>query len=197
MEPPLDIDPKRTALLVMDCQESTMPFLPIGERERVLRAIQQVASECRRAGLLVIYVYVQFRRGYPEISERNAVFMAIKKDGRLQEGEPGTQICSQIAPQPGDIVLTKKRISAFAGSDLEVVLRSKGIDTLVLCGVSSTGCVESTARFAVDMDYRVIVLADSCADLKGVETHQIAMKVLLPRIAIVCSNGVFLGVLRS
>lgn len=87
--------------------------------------------------------------------------------------------------------MSKKRISAFSGSDLEVVLRSRGIDTLVLTGVSSLGVVESTARAALDLDYRLLVLGDCCSD-PDPEANEIAIVHLLPRISTVCSTDEFI-----
>src|SRR3990172_7912803 len=144
----LDLSPQTTALLVMDCQQGIVGTLVTVEKEKVLTNVARVIGVARGGGIPIIYVVVQFREGSREISERNVVFGGIKQGGRFKGGAPDTQICSEIAPQPGDLVVVKKRISAFTGSDLEVLLRARGIDTLVLTGVSSRGVVESTARFA-------------------------------------------------
>jgi nicotinamidase-related amidase len=75
-----------------------------------------------------------------------------------------TEIHPAIAPQPTDIVVTKRRVSAFRGSDLEVVLRAQGISHLVLCGIATSGVVLSTLREATDNPYQLTVLADCCVD---------------------------------
>lgn len=188
----LEIDPKSSALLVMDCQVNIVSSLVPSEREKVLTNLAKAIGAARRAGIPVIYVVVQFREGYPEISPRNILFSGIKEAGRLQEAAPDARICEEIGPQPGEVIVTKKRISAFTGSDLEVVLRSKGIDTLVLTGVSSLGVVESTARFAFDQDYRLFVLGDCCSD-RDPEANEIAITRLLPRITTVCSAEDFVA----
>ncbi|MDP2728005.1 MAG: cysteine hydrolase, partial [Dehalococcoidia bacterium] len=188
----LDVTRKTTALLVMDCQEGIVGALAPSEREKVLTNLSRAITGARKAGIPIIYVVVQFREGYPEISERNINFRSIKESGRLREGAADAKICRELSPQPGDVVVTKKRISAFTGSDLEAVLRSKGIDTLVLTGVSSLGVVESTARFAFDMDYGIYVLGDCCSD-SDPEANDIAVKRLLPRISTVCSADDFIA----
>jgi nicotinamidase-related amidase len=77
---------------------------------------------------------------------------------------PTTQIHEAIAPQDGDIVVRKQRVGAFSTTDLHEQLQARGIDTLLLAGISTSGCVHSTVLDAFDRDYRVIVLADACAD---------------------------------
>jgi len=186
----LDLNPGTTALLVMDCQEGIVESLLPSEKARVLAHVARAIDAARKAPIPIIYVVVQFREGYPEISERNVVFSGIKQGGRLKEGAPDAQICPAIAPQPGDLVVTKKRISAFTGSDLEVILRANGIDTLVLTGVSSRGVVESTARCAFDLDYRIVVLGDCCSD-RDPEANEIALQWMLPWVSTVAATSDF------
>jgi nicotinamidase-related amidase len=186
----LDINVKTTALLVMDCQEGIVGSLVPEEKEKLLRNLGKAIQAARAAGMTIIYIVVQFREGYPEISEKNMVFRAIKETKGLQEGTPGSRICAELSSKPGEVIVTKKRISAFSGSDLEALLRAKEVDTLVLTGVSTLGVVESTARFASDMDYRIIVLGDCCSD-RDLEAHQAALKWFLPRITVVSSASDF------
>lgn len=187
----MNLNAQSTALMVMDYQNGIVASLKPAESQRVLKNVQKVVSASRKADIQIIYVVVHFREDYPEVSSRNALFWGVKGAGALKEGNPDADICEQIRPQPEDIVVTKKRIGAFAGSDLEVILRSRGIDTLVLAGISTLGVVESTARYAVDMDYRVIVLEDCCSDPEP-EAHQAAAKWVLPYITTVCSSQDFL-----
>src|SRR3984893_11582047 len=99
--------------------------------ERVNKAI----TAARAAQIPVIYVVVAFRPGYPEISPRNKSFSAIKQQqSSLQAAMTATEIHPAIVPHPTDIVVTKRRVSAFSGSDLDVVLRAQDISHLVLCG---------------------------------------------------------------
>jgi nicotinamidase-related amidase len=97
-------------------------------------------------------------------------------------GDPATEIHPDIAPREGDVVVTKRRVSAFAGSDLEVVLRSLGAETLVLAGIATSGVVLSTLRQAADLDYRLVVLADACLD-RDPEVHRVLIEKVFPRQA--------------
>lgn len=144
-----------------------------------------MVKAARAAGEPVIYVRVAFRDGTPEISPSNRTFSALARSG-LSETDPSTQIHPAVAPQPGDIVVTKRRVSAFSGSDLEVILRSLGIGSLTLAGVATSGVVLSTLRQAADMDYQLTVLRDGCAD-RDPEVHQVLLDKVFPRQAAVLS----------
>jgi nicotinamidase-related amidase len=186
----LEISSKTTALLLMDCQEGIVGSLVPQEKEKLITNLTRAIKAARKASIAIIYVIVQFREGYPEISERNIIFKSVKENNRLREDAPDSKICQEFSPERGDIVVIKKRISAFSGSDLEGILRARGIDTIVLTGVSSLGVVESTARFAFDMDYKIIILGDCCSD-KDLEAHNITLKWLFPRISTVSSVSDF------
>src|SRR5438309_2204203 len=150
----------RSALLIMDVQpEMVARFGDPGLIQRLARA----AGAARAAGVLVIYVKVGFREGHPEVSPRNRLFAAVAQTGGFVEGR-SSELHPSLAPQPGDVVLTKRRVSAFAGSDLDVVLRAGAIDALVLGGIATSGCVLSTLRQAADLDFSLTVLADGCID---------------------------------
>lgn len=136
----------------------------------------------RTTGVPVIYVRVAFRPGYPEVSAANKSFSALARTGGMGEADPSTQVHERVAPQAGDVVVVKKRVSAFAGSDLDVVLRAKDIDTLVLTGIATSGVVLSTVRQAADLDYRLVVLSDGCADLDP-EVHRVLTEKVFVRQA--------------
>ena len=173
-----------TALLVMDVQQGIVDRFA-GD-EGYLPRLAAAVEAARDAGIRVIYVVVGFRSGYPEVSERNKSFAAISGTGRMTDGDPGSAIHPAIAPTSGDIIVTKRRVSAFAGSDLEVVLRAGGIDHLVLAGIATSGVVLSTLRQAADLDYRLTVLADGCLDADP-EVHRILTEKVFPRQADVVS----------
>jgi nicotinamidase-related amidase len=101
-------------------------------------------------------------------------------------GSATTAIHDAVAPAPGDIVVTKRRVSAFAGSDLDLLLRSLGISSLVLTGIATSGVVLSTLRQAADLDYRLTVLADGCLD-NDPEVHRVLTEKVFPVQATVCT----------
>jgi nicotinamidase-related amidase len=165
------------------------------ERQEILleRAEASLAA-ARRAALLVIFVVVRFREGYPEVSPRNKRFSALKAAGRLREGTSGAEIHARLAPRSGESVVTKRRVGAFSTTDLEAILRAHGITTLALSGIATSGVVLSTVRWAADLDYRLIVLADACAD-RDDEVHRVLTEKVFPAQATVLSTQAFLGLL--
>ncbi|KAB8145700.1 cysteine hydrolase [Chloroflexia bacterium SDU3-3] len=173
---------ERPALLVMDMQRNIVSRL--GD-EALLARVSAAAAAARNIAIPVIYVAVRFREGYPEVSERNKMFGGIRQRGGGEDAS-ATEIHPAVAPQPGDLVVEKRRVSAFAGSDLDVLLRAKGVDTLILCGIATSGVVLSTLRYAADLDYRLCVLADGCAD-GDPEVHRVLLEKVFPRQADVLS----------
>jgi nicotinamidase-related amidase len=171
-----------TALLIMDIQESIVSRL--GEAGTpVIRSISSAIAAARSAGLPVIYVVVGFRKNFPEISPDNKSFSAIRQNPGMVAGlEEPIAIAAGVAPRPGDVVVTKRRVSAFAGSDLEVVLRGQQIRHMVLTGFATSGVVLSTLREAADKDFQLTVLSDCCADMDA-EVHQILVGKVFPRQA--------------
>jgi nicotinamidase-related amidase len=180
-----------TALLVMDVQVGVVERVAEGS-ESLLAVVGRAAAAARSAGIKVIYVQVAFRPGAPEISGRNRTFSAIASSGRMSLSDPATQIHPAVAPKSDDIVITKKRISAFAGSDLEVVLRSLSVESIVLTGIATSGVVLSTLRQAADMDYEITVLRDACADTDA-EVHRVLLDKVFPRQANVLGIDEWIG----
>ncbi|HEY1466288.1 MAG TPA: isochorismatase family cysteine hydrolase [Acidimicrobiales bacterium] len=176
-----------SALLVMDIQNGIVDRVPDGS-ESLLAALDRTTTAARRAGVPVIYVRVAFRPGGTEISRKNKSFSAIGSAGGMGLDDLATQIHPAVAPAPDDIVVVKKRVSAFAGSDLDVVLRSLEVDSLVLTGIATSGVVLSTLRQAADMDYQLAVLHDGCADADP-EVHRVLLDKVFPRQASVLSVG--------
>lgn len=161
------IDPAHTALLSMDCQVGIVSIYTKGDKEAFLARAASALGHARSAGIKVIHVQVGFRPGLPEVSSRNALFGAIKSSEQHQKLFQGTlgRIPAEIAPKEGEIVITKHRVSAFAGTALGVILRANDIDTLVLFGIATSGVVLSTLLEASDADFRLAVIKDCCADL--------------------------------
>jgi nicotinamidase-related amidase len=174
------MDAARTALLVMDVQDGVVQRLGSDEMlERIAAAI----AAARAASVRVIYVQVGFRAGYPEISARNRTFSGLADSGAFVEGEQ-VRIHDSVAPRSGETVVTKRRVSAFAGSDLDVVLRAAGVVSLVLTGIATSGVVLSTLRQAADLDFELTVLSDACAD-RDEDVHRVLTEKVFPRQALV------------
>jgi len=172
------MEPERTALLIMDMQLGIVER--IGDSGLIGR-IAVAAAAARRVGVRVIYVTIAFRAGFPEVSPRNPTFSRLRQSGSFIEG-PASQIDAALAPQPGEVTVTKRRVSAFAGSDLDYVLRAGEITALVLAGIATSGVVLSTLRQAADLDFALTVLADGCAD-GDEEVHRVLTEKVFPRQA--------------
>lgn len=95
---------------------------------------------------------------------------------------PATQVDERVAPHEGDITVRKVRVGPFGTTDLDVLLRDRGVDTLIFAGISTSGVVLSTVRDAHDRDYRLLVLADACADREA-DVHSFLVERIFPRQA--------------
>lgn len=192
----LTIDKGKTAVLIMDCQNEIVALLPQDRQEMVLQKASRVLTRSRQIGLPVIYVVVGFREGYPELSLRNKTYVPIRENNRLIAGSMGTEIRSEVAPKKGEIVVTKRRLGAFSTTELGAALSAKDINTLVIMGVATSGCVLSTVRWAADMDYRLIVVSDGCAD-RDEEVHRVLTEKVFPRQATVVTAEEFISTLNK
>jgi nicotinamidase-related amidase len=169
-------------LLVMDFQNGIVERIT---DPPVLAAADSAVQAARTHGIPVMFVRVAFRPGYPETAEANKSFGAISQAGdAYTEDHPATQVHEALKPLPDEPVVVKRRVSAFSGSDLDVLLRAAKADTLVLAGIATSGVVLSTLRQAADLDYRLTVLSDACAD-SDPEVHRVLMEKVFPRQALV------------
>jgi nicotinamidase-related amidase len=171
---------QNTALLVMDMQTAILAMLP--DTKALIENVTKAMAHARSNSIPVIYVVVGFRQGTPEISLNNKGFSANKERFANADMDDFVKIAPAVAPQAGEITVTKRRVCAFTGSDLEVILRTKGIQHLVLGGVATSGVVLSTVREAADKDYRLTVLSDCCAD-GDEEVHRVLTTKVFPRQA--------------
>src|SRR5262249_17479814 len=133
MPPRLTLDPARTAVLSMDLQTAIVGIYAKDQESPLLERIAHVLARARSLGMRIIHIQIGFRPNLPEVSSRNTLLATIKnspKHQQLFQGAAG-DIHPAIAPQGDDIVIVKHRVSAFSGTDLEMILRSNDIDMLV------------------------------------------------------------------
>ncbi len=198
---PVPIEPGRTALLIVDVQYlDAHPDYGLARmaKERgqfevwghffetlpgVVKNIQSLQRAFRRVGMEVIFVkiqsYTQDGRDFsPSYREKGVV---------APPGSKEAEILEELAPLPNEVVLTKLSTSAFTSSPLDTVLRYMGIDSLVVTGVVTNYCVETTARDAYDRGYRVALVGDACAGIVP-EHHEMALEAL---------DGVLCKVMRT
>ena len=170
----------KSALLVMDVQSGIVERVP--GAEALIARLQIALKGARGAAVPVVYVTVGYREGYPEVSSNNRDMLRFVDQRRFLETDPSTDVAEAVHPQQGDIRVVKRRVGAFTGGDLDIVLRSRRIDHLVLAGISTSGSVLTTVREAADRDFAVTVLADACTDADR-EVHRVLLEKVFPRQA--------------
>jgi nicotinamidase-related amidase len=175
------LDPKQTALLVMDFQRGVVDRMP--GLDGLLPRVQQAIADVREHGGTIGYVRVAFTEAdWAAIPPVNAVFARVSDNRLMHHEDPSTAIHDRLAPEPGDIVVRKTRVGAMSTTDLDRQLRDRGITTLVLAGISTSGVVLSTVIEAADRDYRLYVLSDGTEDLDA-ETRDVLLGKVFPRRA--------------
>lgn len=149
----------RSALIIGDLQRGIVDNYPFAQA--VVPAVSALLPRARAAGVLVVFVRIAFRANGADISgEPFATFY--RAGEHFREGSPATEPAFEVTGE--DVVVLKRRTSAFAGTDLDLVLRARGIDSLVLTGVATSAMVAATLYDASDRGYRLTVLRDGCAD---------------------------------
>ena len=174
-----------TAVLIMDFQNEIVANYASQDPDVTKRA-SSVLDAARRAGLLVVHVVVAFRPGHPEIAPRG-LFKQMKGEGRCIQGSPEASIHNDVEPLAGDVVVTKRRVGAFTGSDLDMVLRAHGTQHLIIMGIATSGVVLTTVRMAADMDFEMTIVADCCTD-QDQEVQQILINKVFSRAATVSTS---------
>ena len=175
---------QRSVLLLMDFQQSIVDRLANPE---VLGNAATALAAAREAGIPVLFVRVAFREGAPEVATANRQFGGARGRSMGGESDPGAQITASLAPRDDEPLVTKRRVSAFAGSDLAVLLSAQRAERLVLSGIATSGVVLSTVRQAADLDFDLLVLADACADADP-EVHRVLTEKVFPRQAVVTTT---------
>lgn len=150
-----------TALIIGDIQRGITGSYPFARQ--VIPPLTELLPRARAAGVLVVFVRIAFRPNRADLPPGNALFSAFFDSGAMfHEGSPDTEV--DLPVQHEDVVILKRRASAFAGTDLDLVLRAHAVDTIAVAGVATSAMVAATCYDAADRGYRVTVLRDGCAD---------------------------------
>jgi nicotinamidase-related amidase len=139
---------------------------PLGEQVRGRRVLESTAvalKKARDAGIAVGFVRVGFSPDYHECPKASPVFGGAPKAGLFKLGTAGTEIHASLAQQPGDVQVTKHRVSPFYSTTLMAQLRAAGIERIYCSGVSTQAVVQATVRDGHDRDFDMVVLEDCCA----------------------------------
>jgi len=154
----------RTALVVVDmqrvfCEPQGALFVPF--TAAVIPQIQILSTTCRNAGVPVIYLRHVLRGDGSDSGRQRDLYPDM--DRILASGTPAVEIIDALAPQPEDVIIDKRFYSGFHNTDLDTVLRSRDVDTLIVCGTVTNVCCDTTVRDAVHREYKVIVASDATA----------------------------------
>jgi nicotinamidase-related amidase len=185
----MKLDPKKTALLTLDCQKGIFGFVP--GAEAIIPNASKAVEFARKKQFHIIHVGLGFSEGYPEIPDIDNPFKRIRQNNLFIKGTPSAEFHDSIA-RPGELVVYKQRVAAFSENHLHLILRSLGIENLVLFGISTSGIVLSTLRRAFDLDFRCVVLKDTCFD-GDEEVHRILTEKIFPAQATVFTVDAFIA----
>ena len=169
------MDPKRTALVLIEYQNDfaskggTLHEAVKGvmEKNNMLQNTVDTVKRARAAGCTIVHAPISFVEGYGELSsEPYGILKGVVDSKSFRKGSWGAEIVDDLKPQPGDIVVEGKRgLCGFASTNLDFILRSRGIETIALGGFLTNCCVESTMRTGYEKGYKVITLKDCTAAL--------------------------------
>ena len=182
----MNLDAKTTALVLIDLQKGIIGR-PLAPRpgSQVVGTARAVADRFRAAKAPVFLVHVKWAKDMSDMPSRNVDEAMPMPDGGLPEDWSDY---ADGLEQPGDIRIVKRQWGAFTGTALDTLLRRRGIRTIVLGGVSTNFGVESTARFAWELGYDVVIVEDACASAKA-ELHDMAITAILPRLSRIVQSG--------
>src|SRR5215813_2244187 len=192
----LTLDCQHTALLIADFYAAFMGTLPHAVDRQVVEHTQRLQHVAREAGLFLCYCATVFRPGYVEISERNKTFRERKHSGQPAVSDPIQLIHPAVRPADGEVVVGKHRVNALYGTALDPILRANNIDTLIILGYATSGVVLTTTRYAADLDYRLVVVEDCCAD-QDPAVHDFLTQRIFPRQADVVSAADVIEALKA
>lgn len=191
----LDLDPKITALIVIDLQEGILSPEPVPfGRDNIVARSAALGRAVANAGGVIVLTTTDFAPLYADAPSGKADSpWALPKEG-LPQGF--ATLVPEIAALPAAVRITKRQMSAFFGAELDLQLRRRGCDTVVICGVATNLGVEATARAAFDLNYNVVIAADACGSVAP-GLHEFAVENILPRIARVRPAAEIIEALRS
>lgn len=199
----ITIEPKRSALLLLHWQNELVkpkgilsgPLMGILAASGTVGHMQAALQASREKGVLVVYVNVGHRKGYPEIANNPATLATgLIKAQAFIRGTWGAEVIEDLKPREDEIEIINYSTSAFTYTELDLLLRNRGITTVVLTGLATNWVVESTARDAFNRGYCVWTLSD-CCNSSSREAHDYCVRNTLPMLGVVCDSKVYIEAL--
>jgi nicotinamidase-related amidase len=196
----MDVNPATTALVLIEFQNDFTseggvlhPAVdPVVQATGMLDNTRGLVAAARAAGVVIVHAPISFAPGYHEItSHPYGILKGVVDGNAFVKGSWGAQITDALAPQDGDIVVEGKRgLDTFASTNLDFILRSKGITTIALAGFLTNCCVESTMRTGYENGYRVVTLTD-CTAATSKEEHENAITYDFPMFSLPMTSAEF------
>jgi nicotinamidase-related amidase len=202
----MPFDPKRTAVVLIEYQNDFTSeggvlhdaVRGVMESTGMLDNTRRLVEAARSAGATIVHAPITFAAGYGELSEHPyGILKGVVDSTAFVKGEWGAEIVDALAPQQGDVVVEGKRgLDTFATTNLDFILRARGITTIALGGFLTNCCVESTMRTGYEKGYQVITLSD-CVAATSPEEHANAIQFDYPMFSEVMTAEAFAGDLQG
>jgi gluconolactonase len=201
----IQIDPKRTALIIQDLQNDVIidggAFAESGspqhaKEQNVVENVKNLADAFRRAGAPVIHVHYIVEEGAPGLKQNAPLFEGVKGANALVRGSWGAAPAEGLEPQQGDYVVEKMRMSAWEGTKLELLLAGLGVDTVVVSGAWTNMSIEHTSRTGADKGYFMIVPEDGCSTMNA-DWHNASINFALQNVSTVTNCAAVLDALGA
>jgi nicotinamidase-related amidase len=202
----MPLDPKTTAVVLIEYQNDFASeggalhgaVQDVMDSTGMLRNTRGLVEAARAAGATIVHAPIMFAPGYGEISEQPyGILKGVVDSSAFVKGEWGAEIVDVLAPQPGDVIVEGKRgLDTFATTNLDFILRARGITTIALGGFLTNCCVESTMRTGYEKGYEVITLSD-CVAATSAEEHENAIRFDYPMFSEVMTSEAFTSALRG
>src|SRR6478672_10220529 len=178
----MELDPARTAVIAVHLQKDVVnadgAFGGFFAAQAVERGVVDVNSRlleaARRAGATVVYTRVAWQPGLADLIVNSPILQIVQQSGCLVDGSDKAKILDELTPKDSDLVVTHQRVGGFSASQLDHLLRSRDVDTVLFAGVATNFSVEGTARQASDLGYRTVIVADACSAADDA-THQASL----------------------
>jgi nicotinamidase-related amidase len=200
------VDPKSTAVVLIEYQNDFTSeggalhgaVAEVMETTGMLEKTRALVAAAREAGAMIVHAPITFAPGYGELSRHPyGILKGVVDSTAFVKGEWGAEIVDALAPQAGDVVVEGKRgLDTFATTNLDFILRARGITTIALGGFLTNCCVESTMRTGYEKGYNVITLSD-CVAATSADEHDNAIRFDYPMFSEVMSAGAFTEALAA
>jgi gluconolactonase len=201
----VDVDPGRAVLIIQDLQNDVIidggAFADSGapdhaKEQNVVENVKGLAEACRAAGIPVIHVHYIVEPGAPGLKLNAPLFEGVKETNALVRGTWGAAPAEGLEPQEGDFVIEKMRMNGWEGTNLELLVKGLGRDTIIVTGAWTNMSVEHTSRTGADKGYYMIVPEDGCSTMNA-DWHNASINFALQNVATVTTCGAVLEALGA